>query len=159
MSPAFLHYWGKAHPDAPAPYPQMHLVAYYALDVAACVDALLDDAGQGGATPRSLGLGAGEEGVVEVEGDAHWGRGTHGMSIALVVRADVERESSGVHRPGYRDRRRTREAARGRRARTAGIYDADPRVRGGVRRAADHRRRRPTRPPSRQSSSGVAGRR
>lgn len=42
MDLEFLAYWGKAQPDAPAPYPDAHPVAYHSLDVAACVGALLD---------------------------------------------------------------------------------------------------------------------
>ena len=40
--PRWLTYWGKAQPDAQPPYSQRHPAAYHSLDVAACVDALLD---------------------------------------------------------------------------------------------------------------------
>ena len=41
--PAFLTFWGKAQPDGSTqPGHPWHPVAYHALDVAACVEALLD---------------------------------------------------------------------------------------------------------------------
>lgn len=61
MTPAFLRYWGKAHPDAPAPYPRTHPVAYHSLDVAACVDALLD------VRPRLLARAAALLGVADAD--------------------------------------------------------------------------------------------
>lgn len=47
-APRYLSYWGKAQPDADAPYPATHPAAYHCLDVAACVGAVLD------ARPRAV---------------------------------------------------------------------------------------------------------
>ncbi len=40
--PSWLMFWGKAQPDADDVHPRSHPAAYHCLDVAACVDALLE---------------------------------------------------------------------------------------------------------------------